>query len=62
MMYCMFDGCDGETKVMETRGSIRRRKCLTCRRTFYTEEVSFRPKRGEKSPFTIKHYDYEKTQ
>lgn len=36
--YCDTDGCDGDTKVMQTAGLHRRRKCLSCGHTFITEE------------------------
>lgn len=37
-IYCVADACDGETRVVQTNGMYRRRKCLTCHKTFITEE------------------------
>lgn len=54
MMYCAKDSCDGKTTVVETRGSIRRRRCLTCRQTFLTEEVEYKLPKNQKSPFALK--------
>lgn len=31
--------CDGNTKVVETRGTRRRRECLCCKTRFTTEET-----------------------
>lgn len=57
-MYCIHEPCHGETNVIETRGSIRRRRCLTCRKTFLTEEVEYKSPARTKSPFTIKRDEY----
>lgn len=59
MVYCFKESCDGVTKVMETRGSVRRRKCLTCGYRFLTEEVEKKLKRGQRSPFTLKANEYK---
>lgn len=39
MIFCMYEGCDGETTVIRTSGSIRHRICLECNKKFITEEV-----------------------
>jgi len=39
--YCEAPNCDGETGVMQTTGTYRRRKCRTCGYLFITEEGSY---------------------
>lgn len=47
-MTCIY--CGGDTKVIDTCGGtdeiIRRRRCLTCRKTFYTVESDIDNKLG----------------
>lgn len=47
--FCDASGCDGETRVVQTAGIHRRRKCLVCDHVFITEEG---PYEGETNPFT----------
>lgn len=51
--YCLGDTCDGETKVMQTSGVHRRRKCLSCGKLFLTEEIEYELPVGTRSPFTF---------
>lgn len=50
--YCIDDICDGPTKVMQTSGTYRRRKCLSCGKLFLTEEIEYEIPSGQRNPFT----------
>lgn len=55
--YCSTGNCDGQTKVMQTHGTYRRRKCLTCGTLFLTEEIEYAIPPGQKNPFTLANED-----
>lgn len=57
-MFC--DKCGRKTKVMQTAGVYRRRKCLTCNTITVTMEYEVRLLKGEPSPFAQKLDDQQK--
>jgi transcriptional regulator NrdR family protein len=60
-MTCLY--CGGPTKVIESRGSseevIRRRKCLKCRKLFYTAERDISYNEGKRLMYEYRQQQKE---
>jgi len=46
--------CGGKSFVTTTRVEVRRRKCMDCKRPFYTQEVVLKPQNGQKNLFHLR--------
>lgn len=60
--YCAEDNCNGETRVMQTKGAYRRRKCRVCGKLSLTEEIPYKVPSGQTNPLSLNGGEERKRQ